>query len=295
MARLTDEQHERLLEQYQQGKASPELAQKFGASVQAICSLLARRGIARRNPAQSARRYTLNEHAFETITEESAYWIGFLMADGTIQDTLARAEVILSLAERDRVHLERFKCFLQSDAPLQVCTLPSTNPFKGTLIYRVTACSQLLVSSLMQYGVRPRKTGSEQVSILETNRHFWRGVIDGDGYLGISGRYPRLELVGGETLLQQFATFLKFHLPFCINSVRPHKGIYRIGFCSKTASDIVKLLYEDCSVALERKMEKAHSILALQVGAINISRRAGLPDKRASATGARGSARGRAA
>jgi hypothetical protein len=286
MTRLTVEQREQLLEHYRQGKTSLELAQEFGISVQAVCGLLARRGIPRRTPAQSARRYTLNEHVFEVVTEESAYWIGFLMADGTVVHTPTRAEVILSLAERDKPHLERFGEFLQSNAPLLINTVANANPFQGTTCYKVTACSQLLVSSLRQYGVRPQKTGSEQVSILETNRHFWRGIVDGDGYLGISGNYSRLELVGGEALLQQFVAFLKVHLHFCINSVKLHKSIYRIGFCGKTAQDVVRLLYGDCSVALERKMEKACSILALEVGAVNISRRAGLSDKRLGATGA---------
>lgn len=32
------------------------------------------------------RKYNLNENCFETLTPESAYWIGFIAADGCIKE-----------------------------------------------------------------------------------------------------------------------------------------------------------------------------------------------------------------
>jgi hypothetical protein len=41
---------------------------------------------------------------FSTVTPESAYWVGFIMADGCIH----KANVRISLAERDGDHLKKF-------------------------------------------------------------------------------------------------------------------------------------------------------------------------------------------
>ena len=48
---------------------------------------------------------------FETIdTEEKAYWLGFLYADGSVGSTDNRIE--LGLAEKDLRHIEKFRDFI---------------------------------------------------------------------------------------------------------------------------------------------------------------------------------------
>jgi hypothetical protein len=252
MARLTPQQREQLVLEYLQGKPSTDLSQSFGLSVQAVCNLLDRRGIERRTPAASARKYILNEQAFDTITEESAYWIGFLTADGTILDNQKESAILLTTAECDVGHLEKFQHFLQSTHKVQYHE-SSPGRYDGSAgFYRIAVYSKPLVAALQKYGVHPNKTGNEHIHLLETNTHFWRGVVDGDGYIGISNGYPRLELVGNALLLQQFADFLRLHLPRCINSVKPHKSISRISFSGKTASQVIGILYDNWLTAKVR-------------------------------------------
>jgi hypothetical protein len=262
MGRLTPLQRDQLVQEYLQGKPSTTLAQDFGLSVSAICRLLDRRGLERRTPAMSARKYTLNEHAFETIIEESAYWIGFLTADGTILNDENDGAILLKTAECDRGHLEKFQSFLQAGHKVVYHASEPGRYSGSTGFYRIAIYSKPLVISLQQYGLLPNKTGNESIHLLATNRHFWRGVVDGDGYIGISGNSPRLEVVGNAHLLQQFIDFLNLHLPECTNPVRPHRTIFRVGFYGKTARGVIAHLYCDCSVALERKQRIARQIIS---------------------------------
>ncbi len=60
------------------------------------------------------RKYKLNESFFEIIdSEEKAYWLGFLMADGSVragqsQDGTGHWNIRLSLATADKERIERF-------------------------------------------------------------------------------------------------------------------------------------------------------------------------------------------
>jgi hypothetical protein len=70
------------------------------------------------------RKYDLNESFFETIdTEEKAYWLGFLMADGSVhagqnQDGTGHWNVKISLATADKERIEKFKITIGADNPI---------------------------------------------------------------------------------------------------------------------------------------------------------------------------------
>ena len=57
----------------------------------------------------------LNHEAFDIVTNDAAYWIGFLFADGSvIKQQKGAPQVQLRLSEVDRGHLEKFRHFLDS-------------------------------------------------------------------------------------------------------------------------------------------------------------------------------------
>ena len=63
-------------------------------------------------------KYKRNSDVFEKIdTEEKAYWLGFLYADGYINEK--RKFVDIGLKRSDRGHLEKFRQFLESDVPIR--------------------------------------------------------------------------------------------------------------------------------------------------------------------------------
>jgi hypothetical protein len=59
--------------------------------------------------------YTLNESCFDVLTENAAYWIGFLMADGNIHKGRQGSPVVrLTISDKDYGHLIKFRQFLGS-------------------------------------------------------------------------------------------------------------------------------------------------------------------------------------
>lgn len=192
----------------------------------------------------------LNESAFDQITEESAYWAGFLMADGCISND----SVILQLAQSDLDHVAAFSRFLRLDR----------DPFLNRGNAVIAARSKRLCAALSRFGVVPRKTMIASVRELESNRHFWRGVIDGDGSIVFPSRmpnYPYLSLVGSRTLMEQFRDYASTLLCGRTNSVRPHKSIWNIGFGGSYALPLIREMYGNCAVSLERKLLKAKKAL----------------------------------
>ena len=62
-------------------------------------------------------KFTVNHDSFNSIkTEEQAYWLGFMYADGYVSS----GYVGLSLAVRDSFHLEKFKSFLNSNHNINI-------------------------------------------------------------------------------------------------------------------------------------------------------------------------------
>ena len=126
----------------------------------------------------------VNEHIFDSIdTEEKAYWLGFMFADGFV---LSNDNTIgLDLAEKDFTHLEKFRLFLNFIGNLKVT---NTN-FPNVKRVRLEFSSKYMKQILISYGCIPKKSltlNFPNINIfnnIELIRHFIRGYVDGDGCL----------------------------------------------------------------------------------------------------------------
>ena len=155
---------------------------------------------------------SLNEAVFDVITEESAYWVGFLMADGNISYKRERPIIALHLKETDLPHLEKFRMFLGSSHKIG----HYVNKRFGNSSCSLSFSSERIATRLAEYGVVVRKCFVGKSIGLQDSKHFWRGVIDGDGHLEIYLRktlletvrsIPYISLTGNLHVCLQFKTF----------------------------------------------------------------------------------------
>jgi len=126
--------------------------------------------------------HTMDESVFDAITEPSAYWIGDLMADGNINTgKTGNPRISLTIAARDREHLVKFRKFLNCSNPIQIKIIQVSGivPKQYTLRFS----SKRIAGKLIEFGVTARKSLTAKVIGLQDNRHFWRGVVDGDGHI----------------------------------------------------------------------------------------------------------------
>jgi hypothetical protein len=183
-----------------------------------------------------------------------SYWAGFLMADGCV----CNGAITLCLAERDREHVMRFASFV--GYPGNLTEIPAARSVK--VVFR----SVEMAGDLEKLGIVPRKSKTaEAPAFLAQDRDFWRGMVDGDGSIGINkAGLSRLRLVGTRRISEQFFEFVcQFVSPRA--RVQPEsRGVCEIGVAGSKAIPVIRALYEGARIALPRKMARA--ALALEAG-----------------------------
>jgi hypothetical protein len=197
----------------------------------------------------------------EPLTEEARYWIGFLLADGCISENT----IILQLAEKDLEQIEKFKTFLKSGHKIS-----SVSNGYGGVGYRFAVRSKELCNTLSLHGILPSKSFTATApESLTTDRDFWRGVIDGDGSVGIvksecktytktyTYYYPVIQLCGSECVCTQFLSFCKSVDDKIGANVHKSKSIYALQIKGTAAAEVIRCLYDNAPVSLERKSNRA--------------------------------------
>lgn len=254
-------QIESVICRYKSGESAKEIAKDLevgGAFIREIISdagIKRTRSEANRNTAQkrNCRKYAIDESVFNVVTEESAYWIGFLMADGCVY----KGTVGVAIQKKDGKHLEKFRDFLKTNRPIKA---KSNNC--DFLVIR----SSLIAESLKVFGVTPKKSATAKVNGLEFNRHFWRGVIDGDGSIFMDkSKNIRISLVGSLDLINQFLEYVKSFVETevkvkrCVNTDK----VFRVKLSNKKAFQVIQALYDGCNIYLDRKYEIAKKTIML--------------------------------
>ncbi len=250
---------------YLAGATAKEAAAQFGYSYMACIFALRQQGIEPRTNGEAHYRYRVDETFFDTIdTEDKAYWLGFLTADGTIGDDF----VMLALQEKDIDHLHKFTASLRSNHPVRL----KENTLKGKVYHcgEVWIGSTRLVTALKRLGVGERKSfvvsPCEQVPV-DLLSHYWRGVFDGDGF--ITRKQSRLfgaiqwtvGLVGNREIVSGFETFMRQY----INQeaqIKLHSRIFMTRYGGVALPQaILSILYQDATLFLERKYRLMEAVM----------------------------------
>lgn len=219
-------------------------------------------------------KYQYEKEYFKDInSEEKAYWLGFIYADGyvSIHNNGRNHEFGMELKASDDEHLKKFNRNINGN--LEISYRTREHKFKN-YISVVDTCSlrvysQTFVSHLIEVGVVPNKTYVLDFPNFLSNelmRHFIRGYIDGDGYIRFEKRvsgngYGYETRLGYTCHSKQFTIALKKYLEkeLCLkNELVLYKD--KNSFSVDTANQIqlltiINYLYNDSTIYLERKYE----------------------------------------
>jgi hypothetical protein len=93
-------------------------------------------------------------------------------------------------------------------------------------------------------------------------KHYWRGLVDGDGWVitNKNGK-PTIGLCGTKEICEGFKAFCQSVSPTKAN-VSKNRGSYQYAVSGSFTIPIIRALYQDATIYLDRKYEKAMEILA---------------------------------
>jgi NUMOD3 motif len=214
------------------------------------------------------RKCQLNERTFSTpLSSEAKYWIGVLLADGNVSIKKGIPIVAFHLHEIDKDHISKFRSFVKSTHKIG----HYVNKKTGRVYCSISFSCKIMADDIAKYGIVPKKWFILKVKGgIENDRDLWRGIIDGDGTLGVYPRktangtirsIPYISLTGNLYICHQFKAFLEHQLGLPIPGIIPYKNSYLFSVSDHRAVRAIKLLYENCTVALDRKLEVARRIM----------------------------------
>jgi hypothetical protein len=233
-------------------------------------------------------KYIFNEKYFDNInTPEKAYWLGFIWCDGYICKRKRKYgiayEFKLDLAEQDKEHLIKLNKSLESNYDIKTYK-SETDYNKNGVVCRLYISNKYFASNLYNnYGLIPNR---HEVDILLNKipkiyyRDFIRGILDSEGSLVHGLVYDNQVHKKVYKCHINFSTYENL-LVFIQNVFYENKLIFnnsklykrheeenKDGYCKQITycggvqvPRILKWLYKDATIYLERKYNKYKDIL----------------------------------
>jgi len=260
--KMTKDEVSGVIEMHNSGINNADIARRFSRHPSSIGDLLNSRGYKAKSHSELQRKYSIDECFFDNIdTEEKAYLLGFLFADGYMNKSNNCIKICLSAYDEEILIL--FSSLLKSNRPL-VKYKGVTALGKIRDYIRMDVSNKKLFENLIKHGCTPRKSESIRFPYWlekQLRRHFIRGYFDGDGGFTINKKIPSnvtfgftsnkiflqevMNIICGEVGLNQ----IKINDAFNAN---PCYGNFRYGGrgnCKKFCDWI----YRDSKIFLKRK------------------------------------------
>jgi hypothetical protein len=207
---------------------------------------------------QRTRKFNFNEDYFEKIdTEDKAYFLGFIVADGNINSKTNNIKII----QKETDILYKFK----------ECVNFEGNIFtrKDGKISNIGLSSKKMKDDLFNLGIIGNKTMIVKYPEIPRNleNHFMRGLFDGDGCISIhkkrdgsrdtSDRGQVNICSGSKDFIEIYVDKLVDYCGITRNKIRCPKGTYYV-IDWGSFSDIERFyefFYKDATIYLKRKKE----------------------------------------
>lgn len=199
-----------------------------------------------------------NRHVFDKInSSEKAYWLGFIVADGYLNDD--KNMLRIKLGDKDKTHLEKFIKFLNGDLSM---LKSEKHNITGNTQWYVSTYAPSIHDALKKLNVEQAKSGHEKIPPIDKiyYRDFVRGLWDGDGFIRES--LDGIGLVGSKECLEFVQQLFQEQLNIKPLKIYEHYNTFKIEYRStkNAIPKIISYLYQDNDIALDRKMELASQI-----------------------------------
>ncbi|PEX80076.1 LAGLIDADG family homing endonuclease [Bacillus cereus] len=229
---------------YAEGKSTSEIAMLANVSARYIRMILTDNNVPRRAIGSWKRKYELKEDYFKTWSNNMAYILGFIAADGVIP----KENQCVSISQKESYILEDIKRELNSNQPLY--------ENKKTGIYMLNINCKTIKDDLMNiHGIMPCKSFNIEFPFVpeEYLHHFVRGYFDGDGY--VNYETYTVSFVGGSyNFMNTLNKLLQNHnLPSNLLNQNKHYRVILSG--RKSIQLFSKWIYKDKDLYLRRKHE----------------------------------------
>lgn len=217
-------------------------------------------------------KYFYNENFFEKIdTEEKAYWLGFIYADGYVNVTKYNSELGIELQYSDNNHLKKFNKSLNGNIEVTDRWRNGAFNYNSDRMFhmcQIRLYKRKLVDDLSQYGIVNNKTYIKQhLSELIPQhllQHFIRGFFDGDGSIAITkqGRnFIQFDITNANNIiLEDIRRYLydNYNITSYISCEKNRKmstvPIYKLCFKGMyNAYNFGQFLYNGANIYLDRK------------------------------------------
>lgn len=270
MLNIKDYQEE-ITKLYQEGKTAKEISSLLGFKYhQPVYNYFKKMGW-KRTGKTGKRVYKVDENFFKCInTEEKAYILGFICADGHIEKD--RLNITVSIKDRDI--LEKIRYAMHSNHPIK--EVQRTNPYKKTnrenlILSELMIGSVELVKPLFNMGLTTNKTYTLNGDILKyipkyLIRDFLRGYFDGDGNVFFGRRYSsgykyNVNICGNEDfLLKSFQVYFPSNNKLYKDLYSRQCYVWKISQKDKVR-DFMYYLYYNSSIFLQRKYNEFRKIM----------------------------------
>lgn len=228
----------------------------------------------------SKRKYALNHDYFKKIdTEEKAYWLGFLAADGYV--SREGGVVIVVLSEKDIDHLKKFTKAIETNTPIiQYKQKFDSKREKEYNMCKIAISSIRFHDNIVDKGITPIKMMDKRIPDIEERwyKHFIRGYYDGDGSISFVKRKKVREwksqtthtstLEGSVRIVGTFKLLnwiVDVSEPFVgrKSKISEKKTIFSISASDGTMIKLLNWLYSNSTVFLSRKYGKYQEYLHL--------------------------------
>ncbi len=212
-------------------------------------------------------KYKVNNNFFKTWSPEMSYVVGFISADGSLEDASYLRGKYLRLCSSETEVLEKIKTAMGSEHKM-VKIKPREFTLGGKRYiskeqYMLRIGDHGLYNDLISLGITPNKSKTINLPNIPTKflAPFIRGYLDGDGCVNIYDKKQRLTVTftsGSKLFLEQLSRVINLIVGIKAHKVFNNNRAFQIKYSTKEAIPLLRYVYSDLgeSLYLERKYKK---------------------------------------